>query len=71
MSAIPTIEERLSALERDVAQLKRQRMAGKSTTVEKCREDEEPGSMKDIREAHFDEFVTYCREPRLNEGKVS
>ena len=64
MSATPTVEERLSALEREVAQIKRQRMAGKSTTEEKCWVDELSGSMKDIPEADFDEFVRCCREAR-------
>lgn len=62
MSATPTVEERLSALEREFAQMKRQRIADKSTTDEKCWVDELSGSMKDI--PHFEEFVRLGREAR-------
>lgn len=68
MAATPTIEERLEILEREVAQMKRERKSDETTTDAKCWVDDLSGSMKDIPEADIDEFVRYCREVRLNEG---
>jgi hypothetical protein len=65
MSAQPTIEQRLSALEQAIAEIQNRLGIGPESPN---RVDRISGSMKDIPEDIYQEFLAACREFR-NEGR--